>query len=272
METINKTKLTKKELEFMRANKLHWNNNADQFNDSHEVSWGDINLINMEINNIVSYLNNGNLVLDAGCSNGYSTYKINERRDVNIEAFDYSEKSIEIAEKEQINKDPKKKIRFSIGNIIDIPHKDNKFDICYTIRVLINLPNWTVQKRAIKELHRILKPGQYYLMSEAFNGGLKNINMLRSIANMEPLMTHDFNVYINEDKLESFIIKYFDIVLINKFSSIYYVASRFLRYLTISEDEEDSYINDINNLFAKIPVNHNSGDFGIQKLYVLKKK
>jgi len=61
-------------------------------------------------------------------------------------------------------------------------------------------------------------------------------------------------------------------VAIKKFSSIYYIASRFLRYLTLKPGEKDSYDNEINNLFSKYSETENSGDFGLQKLYVLKKK
>lgn len=271
-QLYTKTVLTAKELEFMQKNQSHWDNNAKKFTTSHEVSWGDINLVNMEINNIVNYVTDGNLVLDAGCSNGYSTFRINEKCDININAFDYSKKSLNSAIKQQSQKDPDRKIKFSTGNVLDISHENNIFDVVYTIRVLINLPNWNTQKMAIIELHRVLKKGQCYLMSEAFNGGLDNINSLRALANMEPLKTHDFNLYLNESELETFIQPYFEIIEIKNFSSIYYAASRFLRYLTLVEGEKDSFVNEINNMFAKIPITKNSGDFGIQKLYVLRKK
>lgn len=109
-------------------------------------------------------------------------------------------------------------------------------------------------------------------MSEAFSGSLKKLNALRALAGMLPLTSHDFNLYLREEKLEKFIKPYFNIVAIKKFSSIYYAASRFLRYLTMKPGEKDSYDNEINNLFSKYTESENSGDFGLQKLYVLKKK
>jgi len=76
--------------------------------------------------------------------------------------------------------------------------------------------------------------------------------------------TKVYGEYVEELKRE--------IIEIKNFSSIYYAASRFLRYLTLVEGEKDSFVNEINNMFAKIPIAENSGDFGIQKLYVLRKK
>ncbi len=109
-------------------------------------------------------------------------------------------------------------------------------------------------------------------MSEAFKGSLDKINALRLLAGMKKLEMHKFNLYLEEKKVEKFVTKYFKIAEIRKFSSIYYAASRFLRYLTLKSGDRDTFDNDINNLFAKYKTTDNSGDFGIQKLYVLKKK
>jgi len=267
-----KTEFSEDELKFMQDNHAHWDNSAEKYGYSHEVSWGDINMMRMEVNNIVNYITDGSLVLDAGCSNGFSTFAINEKRDIKIEAFDYSEKSLTLAKEIQPRKDPEGKITFSLGDLLNINHADNAFDFAYSIRTLINLPSWNAQKQAIKELYRVVKKDQYYLMSEAFTGGLKNVNDLRATANLPPLKTHYFNVYLNESDLESFLQPYFDIIEIKRFSSIYYVASRFLRYLTMEKGEKDSFVNEINDMFAKIPETENSGDFGIQKLYVLRAK
>ena len=189
-----------------------------------------------------------------------------------MKAFDYSPRSIQIAKKMQALKDPQKKITFYKGNILKIEEHDENFDAVYGIRVLINLPSWKLQKKAIIEMRRVLKTKGLYLLSEAFLGSFKKLNALRSLAGMKPLVVQKFNLYLDEAKLEKFVKPYFDIVEIKGFSSIYYVASRFARYLTMKNSDKDTYANDINNLFAKYQETENSGDFGIQKLYVLKKR
>ncbi|HLF18606.1 MAG TPA: class I SAM-dependent methyltransferase [Candidatus Omnitrophota bacterium] len=264
--------LNDEELRKMRMNHSFWESNAEKFKASNEVSWGDINMMKLEIDNILAYLPDRGLILDAGCSNGFSTYKVAKAKDARIEAFDYSEKAIAIAKSRKKEKDPQDRIRFIEGNILNIPFQDDHFNAAYTIRVLINLPNWKNQKKAILEIHRVLKPGGLYLMSEAFEGSLKKMNALRALAHLKPLKVHEFNLYLKETKCEEFLKPYFDIVAVRKFSSIYYVASRFLRYLTMGKSDKDSFENPINNFFAQYKETENSGDFGIQKLYVLRKK
>lgn len=262
--------LSKTDLEKMRFNHSYWEKNATMFNQDHKVSWGDINIINMEIKNIRNFLKSHDKVLDAGCSNGYSTIRIARGKKIQIRAFDYSIKSIRHA-KEMLKKS-REDIFFYHANIINIPEGDGVFDKVYTIRVIINLLSWEMQKAAIMELHRVLKPGGLLLLSEAFSGSLKKINKLRTTAGLPELTMQDFNLYLDEKKFETFIQKNFNIVAIKRFSSIYYVASRFFRYLTMKKEEEDTYINSFNNYFAKFDETNHSGDFGVQKLYVLEKK
>ncbi|MCH8330855.1 MAG: class I SAM-dependent methyltransferase [Bacteroidetes bacterium] len=263
--------LTGEEKKMMEENQLYWGAHAKEFKESNEVSWGDLNMMHLEIENIVSYLQDGQNVLDAGCSNGFSTFRISAKKDIRTEAFDYEPLSIAIA-KEELENNKNSNVTFQEGNILSIPFEDGVFDAAYTIRVVINQANWKRQQQAIKEIHRVLKPNGLYLMSEAFAGGLNNLNQLRALASLKPLIMPEFNLYLNENELEEFLGDYFEIDEIRKFSSIYYVASRFLRYLTKEPGEEDAYDNEINNFFAKYKQTGNSGDFGIQKLYVLRKK
>lgn len=253
-------------------NHSYWEKNADKFKNSHTVSWGDINIIKLEIKNILDYINKGDQVLDVGCSNGFSTFEIAKAKNIKMKAFDYSDKAIKIAKSQQSIKDPRHHVDFYHGNALSINEQDKSFDVAYTIRVVINLLTWEMQKKALLEIHRVLKPGGLYLMSEAFVGGLNNINKLRLLIGLNPLVMHDFNLYINERKLEKFIKPYFDIVAVKKFSSIYYVGSRVVRYLTMKKGEQDSFVNKFNNFFSQFPETENSGDFGVQKLYVLRKK
>ncbi len=249
----------------------YWENQAIKFGDSSDVSWKDVNMINLEIRNIRPYIEDGDLILDAGCSNGYSTVRIGEGKKVKIKAIDYSIKSIEVARGRQQTDRLYRDIVFEVGDIGRIEDQQNTFDKVYSIRVIINIPDWAGQKEAICEIHRVLKPGGLYLLSEAFTGSLRRLNALRAMAGMAELKAPHFNNYLREEELEDFVKDYFEVLDIKRFSSIYYAGSRFLRYLTMRKGEPDSYVNNVNSFFMEFEETENSGDFGIQKLYVLKK-
>lgn len=275
---MNRTKLALKksisssENKKMLFNHSFWESKAQKYKTTHDVTWGDINMLNLEIKNVSKFITKKDLVLDAGCSNGYSTFEIAKKTQAKTRAFDYSQESIKNAIKAQKTKDKKRRIYFYHGNILNIDEQSNTFDKVYAIRVLVNLLSWRLQKQAILEMHRVLKKGGLYLLSEAFFGSMQNLNKLRAAAELPPLKEFDFNLFLREERFENFVKKYFDIIEIRKFSSIYYAASRFIRYLTQNKKMKDSFVNEINNYFAKFDETDSSGDFGINKLYVLRKK
>lgn len=266
------THIDKREMEKMRANHAQWEEKARQFKSSSDVSWEDKLMMGLEINAISELIKPGSLVLDAGCSNGASTFEIAAKTKAEMRAFDYSESAIAIARKKQLERDPDCNITFSQGNILNIDEPENLFDVAYTIRVVINLTSWRLQQEAILQVNRVLKSGGLYLMSEAFQGSLAKLNALRGMAGLKALNEPDFNLYLREEDVASFLEPYFKIEAIRRFSSIYYVGSRFLRYLTMKPNDKDSFDNPVNRYFADFQETENSGDFGIQKLYILRKK
>jgi len=266
------TRLDDSEMEKMLRNHAHWENKAKKFKSSSDVSWEDKLMMGLEIKAVTDYLRPDTLVLDAGCSNGASTFKIADMIRTRIQAFDYSASAVAIAREQQPLEDPDGRITFSLGNILNIDEPDNQFDAAYTIRVIINLTSWRLQQQAILQVHRVLKPGGIYLMSEAFKGSLAKLNSLRSLAGLKTLKEPDFNLYLQEKDLEAFLEPNFKIETIRRFSSIYYVGSRFFRYLTMNPGDQDSFDNDVNRYFAEFRETANAGDFGIQKLYILRKR
>jgi ubiquinone/menaquinone biosynthesis C-methylase UbiE len=255
----------------MAQNLAHWEQSVAKHQSSHWASWGDRGAIHLEIENVRKHIVPGMSVLDAGCANGYTTFQMLSRSPHEIHAFDYSASMIAAARAEQPQCDPSGVVTFYNANMLDIPEEAGRFDLAYTVRVLINLPSWEVQKDAIKEMHRVLRPGGLYVLSEAFLGSQEKLNRLRQEAGLPPLTSPAHNLYLNEHALEEFLPSLFEIQAIEKFASLYYVASRFVRELSLRPGDPQGFDHPINEFFRDIPSTPCSGDFGIQKAYILQK-
>jgi len=260
------------DLEKILHNHTHWEESSKTHGENHSTSWKDHNMIALEIRNLLKYIDDGDIVLDAGCSNGFTSFEMIRKKQISIHGIDYSKTSIEHAQRRKEREFKDSALTFSHGNLLNLNFDDETFDKVVTVRVVINQPNYELQKKAILEVWRVLKPGGTFLMSEAFAGSLRKLNALRNLANLPAIESPSFNLYLEEDLIETDFKQHFEIQKICRFSSIYYVASRFLRYLTLEKGEEQPYDNPINNFFRDFEETSASGDFGVQKLYVLKKK
>ena len=253
--------------------KNFWENQGKKYKDYYWASWGDNWMIDLEIELISSYIGSGARVLDVGCSNGYSVFRqFDKNNTIKIYGIDFAEKMIQYAQEIKKKRYKNKPIDFSVGDILDIKFKDNSFDIAYTTRVLINLPNWEDQKKGIKELLRVVRPGGKVIISEAFWEPLMLLNALRALKNLAPLGMHDFNRYLYFDKLDSFLKKEGVCFKKKDFSSIYYLGSRFLRELVTEIDKYEGFTNPINKIFYEIEKEYSGGGFGVQQAYILEVK
>lgn len=184
--------------------KEYWENQAKQYQDSHSASWGDIYMINLEIQNIGRFISVGDAVFDVGCGNGYSTFQLLDKGVKLIKGIDFSENMIRQANKRKSEMNLGDIISFDVGDIRDLKFEDALFDVVYTTRVLINLPSWEEQKKGIDECLRVTKPGGKVLFSEAFWEPLVLLNSLRALKQLSPLVEHDFNRYLKKKWLEDF--------------------------------------------------------------------
>ena len=257
--------------------KEFWDNQAKTFNTSPDVSWKDEFAIDLEVKNISKYIENGDSVLDVGCANGFAAIRQAEMRDITITGVDYSEEMIAQAniafkdENTHINTEviPVMKASFQVADVRKLPFEDEAFDVTYTTRVLINLPNWEDQIEGMKECFRVTKKGGVLILSEAFYEPLQLLNAMRQLKNLPPLVEHDFNRYLKKSKLEKFLTEAeinFECI---DFSSVYYLGSRFFRELVVQED--NSYTNPINRAFYELEGKIDGGGFGIQQAYIIRK-
>ena len=248
-----------------------WENQAITFKDSYAVSWGDNFAIDLEIDNIARYINKGDVILDVGCSNGHATLAMLQKEPAKIYGVDYAENMIHFANEKKSTLNNPENVIFEVGDIKNLQFDDSIFDVVYTTRVIINLPNWEEQQLGIEECLRVTKKGGVVILSEAFWEPLVLLNSLRALKQLTPLVEHDFNRYLKKQKLEQLLeakgLKY----SVEDFSSIYYLGSRFLRELVTNPSDYPGYSNPINELFYKIEKDFSGGGFGIQQAYIIKK-
>lgn len=253
--------------------KTFWENQASKYGTSHSASWGDNYAIDLEIETIGSHIKESDIVLDIGCANGFSTFRqLTERKPTKIYGVDFASNMIKFANEVRDEYADKEKINFSEGDIRNIKFEDNKFDIVYTTRVIINLPTWKEQMLAMDECFRVTKPGGKIIFSEAFYEPLMLLNAMRLVKQLPPLVEHDFNRYIKKDKMEKYLINKGLSFECDDFSSIYYLGSRFLRELVTNPSDYAGYSNPINEIFYEIEKKYSGGGFGIQQAYIIKKK
>jgi len=252
--------------------KDYWESQGMSHGESHWASWGDNWMLDLEIETIGAHISDGDDVLDVGCANGYSTFRQYENNSLNcITGIDYAKNMIEAALSQKKKRKCPDNLKFYVGNVEKLDFKDDSFDVVYTTRVLINLSTWEMQKKGIEECLRVTKPGGKIIFSEGFWEPLVTLNALRAIVQLPPLVEHDFNRYIKQNRLK----EYMDNMNLNydieDFSSLYYLGSRFVRELVTDVDSYPGFTNPINKIFFDIEKKFSGGGVGIQKAVVITK-
>lgn len=249
-----------------------WNAQAAKFGQSHEVSWGDLEMISLEVEQISQRIESGETILDIGCANGYSTKLVVDRvAPKSLLAADFSPEMVVQAKKllSDISISAVKVFQSDIRNI-NLP--SNSVDVCFTIRTLINLPTWNDQIRGIQECLRVTKSGGKVLLSEGFWEPLVRLNALRQVFGLTPLVEHDFNRYLKQERLESWLSSCKLSYEIVEYSSMYYLGTRLARELATDHKSFPGFSNPINAEFAglarKYPL---CGGIGVQQLVVISK-
>ncbi len=99
--------------------------------------------------------------LDAGCGQGwYIREMAGEGYDIN--GIDYSAEQVEFAK----NNTGLGGDRITRASITELPYEDSSLDFAYAINIIHHLSNFEEQKKAFREIYRILKPGGRFIIHE----------------------------------------------------------------------------------------------------------
>jgi ubiquinone/menaquinone biosynthesis C-methylase UbiE len=227
-------------------------------------------LRDMEIATILKYLD-GEDVLDLGCGNGFSTLQFAAVRPGRYLGVDFSPEMIAAAEQARRSASLASgaSLGFQVGDATALTFSEAAFDVVTTDRCLINLISLEAQRRALTEIHRVVRPGGRYVMCENTQQGLAKLNQFREVAGLPLIGTRWHNLYLDEEALGATWSGLFQLETIDNFSSLYYLASRiFNARLAQDQHQDPSYDHPLNQLAARLP---SFGDIGPLKVFVFRK-
>ena len=244
----------------------HWNQRAKL---EQRAGSDDLVAKELERRSIFKHIKDGMVVAEFGCGNGTTAIELLRQRDIELYCFDFSPAMIESAKKLAKEADMENRIHFQVGDVRDEPKQNKKFDVIFSERMIINLPDWESQAKAIRYLTSNLNAGGHYLMCENSKQGLDHLNKLRTFAGLANISPPWHNVYLIDDLVASLDIPEVKLVDVEKFSATYYFLSRVVNaWLSKKEGLEPSYDAPVNQLALELPP---FGDCSQGKLWVFKK-
>ncbi len=139
----------------IKLNKESYENIAEQFSITRSYVWPDLK-------NLSTNVRNNQSVLDIGCGNG-RLYEELESKNVKYFGVDSCQSLIDIARERYKNTSPN--AQFAVFDIFNLPFEKNSFDVIFAIAIINHIPTKKLQKKAIKKLKGLLKPGGLLLMT-----------------------------------------------------------------------------------------------------------
>jgi len=244
----------------------YWNQRAG-LND--KAGSDDVLAKRLEVRAISNHIIDGMQVAEFGCGNGETAIHIFKNKKIDLDCYDFSPLMIENAILNTINHGLENKIKFQVNDIRAELNLKHKYDLIYSERMIINLPDWVTQAKAIKYITGNLKTGGRYLMCENSIQGLKNINVFRTMVGLEEIVPPWHNLYINDDLISNLKLNGVQLVGVEAFSSTYYFLSRVVNaWLANRAGMKPSYDSPVNHLAMEIPP---VGDFSQGKLWIFEK-
>ena len=218
----------------------------------------DFNLRELEIETASSYMNDGDDVLDIGCGTGYSLREYAKRHAIRGIGIDYAEQMVESATERALQEPGLRgTVEYQHASVLELPFDDNSFDVITSGRCLMALLNWGDQQAALKELHRVLRPGGKLVLMEGTLQGLERLNTARTRFGLDAIPAVDrerlITLKFDESELIAFGVKLFDLLTIQRFG-MYYFITRVLHPLLVAPDKprNDARINEVAREIAKV--------------------
>lgn len=240
-----------------------WNNRATL---KARAGSDDIIAKGLEIEALARRLHDGLVLAEFGCGNGITAVELARRFSIVIHAYDFSAGMIKEARQNAEEAGLANRVRFEVADIRASPTLEPNFDVVYTERMLINLPDWETQARAIRAMADHLRPGGRLLLCENSRTGLDILNTFRRAAGLDAITPPWHNVYLDDEAMAALDVPCCHLEAVEAYSATYYFLSRVVNaWLARQEGREPAYDAPVNQLAMLLP---SFGDCAQGKLWI----
>jgi ubiquinone/menaquinone biosynthesis C-methylase UbiE len=244
-----------------------WSERAKLYGDDARANTNDIWLRDIEIGYVdrIIQKHKFHTVLDFGCANGYSTFKLARLHpSIRFVGIDINEAMIDAAQT-RCRKEARENVEFRRH---DLQSGGERFDFIYVIRVFQNMENQEKQKSAFNTLFELLAVGGMLLCVESYVEGYARLNADRVTMELPPLPIHDHLTLLTDD-FDVFASAKMQLVSKEFLSSSYYLVTRLLySYIAKMNNEPIDYNHPIHQVGTLIP---QIGDYGPQRACLYRK-
>jgi len=185
---------------------LFWDARAIQERDLAKVNIADIVQRDHELQFVYGLLEPSMRMVEVGCGNGYVTQMLRSRV-AHVDGFDYAENMLERARQAYGETNN----RFLHDSVLEPKKIGTGYDAGLCVRVLINLRDLEEQKRAMRNMAGMIRPGGRLILIEGFRDGFDAINSTRRAIGLAPANPAGINFYCNLSDLMPTILEHFQI-------------------------------------------------------------
>jgi ubiquinone/menaquinone biosynthesis C-methylase UbiE len=246
-----------------------WSERATLYGDDARANTSDIWLRDIEIGYVdrIIQKHEFHTVLDFGCANGYSTFKLAELHPgIRFVGIDINEAMIAAAQT-RCRKEARENVEFSLHDV-QSGKTGERFDFIYAIRVFQNMENQEKQKSVFNTLLELLVAGGMLLCVESYMEGYARLNADRTAMGLPPLPVHEHLTLLTDD-FDLFASGKMQLVSKEYLSSSYYLVTRLLySYIAKMNNEPIDYNHPIHQVGTLIP---QIGDYGPQRACLYRK-
>jgi tRNA (uracil-5-)-methyltransferase TRM9 len=132
--------------------KEDYNQISAEFDQTRKHSW-------KEFESFLEYISEGDSIADLGCGNGRLYDFLRGKKEIKYIGIDNSEELIKAAKKNF------PEVKFKVGDLLDIPEKDESTDVAAAIASFHHIPSKELREKSVKEISRILKANGIFILS-----------------------------------------------------------------------------------------------------------